>query len=106
MHVVIRVVLAGVWLTVGVGLLGRSLLPGEWFVGKDALTLNLMGLVALVLSAYNVLRLVAHLRRQQARARLSAHPIRPASSAPPHEREYIPELDFNNNGPDEAKAEK
>jgi hypothetical protein len=98
-QIVYRVVLAGVWLVIGVGMLfRRDLVPANMLAGRDAVFVSLMGLLALALSAYNVLRLVAYLRRQQARARLAANPLsQPAG--PPREREYIPELDFNKSGP-------
>ncbi len=97
--VVYRVVLAGVWLVVGVGMLFRQdLVPANMIAGRDAVTVTLMGLLAVLLSAYNVLRLVAHLRRQRARARVAANPLSQPAAAP-REREYIPELDFTKSGP-------
>ena len=98
-QIVFRVVLAAVWLLIGVGMLFRQdLVPANMLAGRDAVFVNLMGLLALALSAYNVLRLVAHIRRQQVRARLAANPLsRPAAA--PREREYIPELDFTKDEP-------
>jgi hypothetical protein len=99
-HTVVRVVLAAFWLAIGLGLLFRSLLPGEWLAGKDPFVLNLMGLTAIVLAVYNVLRLVAYLRRKWARAKLPPNPLAvPRADTPPREREYIPELDFSESGP-------
>jgi hypothetical protein len=60
--------------------------------------LTLMGLLALALSAYNVMRLVNHLRRQRARAQVAANPLT-QPRAEPKAREYIPELDFTNDEP-------
>lgn len=99
-HNMVRVVLAAVWLTVGAGLLLRHLLPPEWFAARDGMTLNLMGLVAVVLAVYNVLRLVTHIRRQMARARVLANPLARPRVEPPAQ-EYIPELDFTKNAADE-----
>ncbi len=98
-QIVFRVVLSAVWLLVGVGMLFRQdLVPANMLAGRDAVAVTLFGLLALALSAYNVLRLVAHLRRQRARARVAANPLsQPA--APPREREYIPELDFTKDEP-------
>lgn len=115
LQIVYRVVLAAVWLVIGVGLLFfRELMPPRLVAGRDAAFLSMFGLLALVLSVYNVMRLVAHLRRQAARARLAANPLRPqpgGETPPPRERTYIPELDFTGNGPpgeatrpDEPKA--
>jgi len=106
-QIVYRVILAAVWLVVGLGMLFcRDLLPQQMVAGRDAMLLNLMGLMALLLVAYNVLRLVTHLRRRAARARLEANPLsqpRPEPQ-PPREREYIPELDFTNK-PAETRAD-
>lgn len=100
-HTAVRVLLAAVWLAVaGVLFIRGPLLPAEWVAGKDALTLNFFALIALVLAVYNVLRLVAYLRRRRARARLRAtNPLsRPRPDGP---KEYIPELDFTGTGPPE-----
>lgn len=98
-QIMYRVVLAGVWLVIGVGMLfRRDLVPANMLAGRDAVFVTLMGLLALVLSAYNVMRLVAHIRRQQARARLAANPLS-QPPATPREREYIPELDFTKGEP-------
>ncbi len=108
-QIVYRVVLAAVWLLIGVGMLFRQdLVPANMLAGRDAVVVTLFGLLALALAAYNVLRLVAHLRRQQARerARLAANPIRRPPTGPPMEREYIPELDFTKSGPREEKQQE
>jgi hypothetical protein len=112
LQIVYRVVLAAVWLVIGVGLLFfRELMPPQ-MVDRSSVIVNMMGLVALLLVAYNVMRLVAYLRRRAARARLDANPLRPAPGpdaepTPPRERQYIPELDFTQSGPpDEPKADK
>jgi hypothetical protein len=104
-HTVVRVLLAGFWLAIAVGLLFRGLLPGEWLAGKDPFVLNLMGLTAVLLAVYNVLRLVAYLRRKWARAKLPPNPLAvPRPDTPPREREYIPELDFGRQEPPEPGA--
>ncbi|MCU0702957.1 MAG: hypothetical protein MUF18_03095 [Fimbriiglobus sp.] len=100
-QIAFRVVLALVWLTVGVGFLFRALLPQGVFEGRDGLTLNLFGMIALVLAGYNVMRLVAVVRRRQALARLEANPLARPTARP---REYIPELDFTK--PDPTKSDE
>lgn len=106
-QIVYRVVLAAVWLVIGLGMLFYpSLLPPKMVAGRDAVFLTMLGWLALLLVAYNVMRLVAYLRRRAARARLAANPLaqpRPEPQ-PPREREYIPELDFNRREPPDEVA--
>lgn len=92
-----RILLTVIWLGVGVTLLGRdALLPAEWVAGRNPTALNLMGVLALVLAAYNVLRLFL-VRRRHAPPRPAANPLKqPRPDAP---REYNPELDFTGQGP-------
>ncbi len=105
LQIVYRVVLGGVWLVIGLGMLfAKDLLPERMVAGRDAAFLNLFGLLALLLAVYNVMRLVAYLRRRAAQARLNSNPLRPAPAPdaeppPPRPRQYIPELDFTNSGP-------
>lgn len=101
-QIVYRVVLATVWLVIGVGMLFcRDLLPAQMVAGRDAFFLNMMGMLALLLVAYNVMRLVNYLRRRAAQVKLDANPLARPRPEPqsPREQEYIPELDFTNNGP-------
>jgi hypothetical protein len=109
LQIVYRVVLAALWLVIGVGLLFfRELMPPQ-MADRSSVIVNMMGLVALLLVAYNVMRLVAYLRRRAARARLDANPLRPAPGsdadpAPPRPRQYIPELDFTRRDPPAEQA--
>lgn len=90
----IRLLLALMWLALGVALLGRSvLLPDHWLAGRDPLLLTVVGVIALLACGYNLLRVV--------RRRRPALPLPNPLRTPPEatRREYIPELDFNRKEP-------
>jgi hypothetical protein len=88
----VRIVMAAIWGLLGFGLLLRAeLFPADWFARYDAFRLDLAGWLALLLAAWNVVRIY------RAAAFLRANPPNPLRRevSAKHPDVYHPEFDFS-----------